>query len=328
MANIFDKRKTPASAAPATVSTPPKPELPRKIGVQLIAPAALLNSKTPLTTLHEAFAKKTAGEFDSLDELALHLSKSLINPAAGSFVRVGAGIIEARARRESDSVSLMRAKLMSARGLKTVLEVGYRSTRLDLAGDPIDTARAYWGRMVKMNEETLLLQTDFGLREFYLSEIEWVQLLNTHSYEVLIANVVILDSPEGKRVDFLKIPKEHFAQDEPREMLRQESGSPSIELAVEPFREISVSNIASMQLAAWLNQDVYVEIVSGGSVIGNLAGHFESLQQRGGLHGGELSNYILELTISGKTVDFYNGCTVRICSLERMRNLFADESNG
>lgn len=175
-----------------------------------------------------------------------------------SLESLGSGLEEFRLKWRTIDKRAIRSILSSHFGLNSFVEVGYRSTRLDLANQPIGKPRAYLGKVVGMDDETVLLETYFGLRRLRLESIAWAAASPSDSSKILAVDFVF-QAVRGKQyVDYSWLREDQINADEPRDLLLAE------EEPVNPYDDggltrIPVDRSSVLLLAPFLDKKVYLE---------------------------------------------------------------------
>lgn len=175
-----------------------------------------------------------------------------------SIESLGSGLEEFRLKWKTIDKRAIRSILSNHFGLKNLVEVGYRSTRLDLANQPINKPRAYLGKVVGMDDETVLLETYFGLRRLRLEAIAWTAASPLDSSKILAVDFTF-QAVHGKQyVHYSWLREDQINGEEPRDLLLAE------EETVNPYDDggltrIPVDRTSVLLLAPFLNKKVYLE---------------------------------------------------------------------
>ena len=171
---------------------------------------------------------------------------------------LGSGLEEFRLKWKTSEKAAIRLILANHRNLHSLVEIGYRSTRLDPAGQPIAKPRAYLGKVVGMEEETVLLETHFGLRRFRTEAIAWAAASPSTSHKILAVDF-FFKAVNGKQyVDYSWLGRDAIEADEPRDLLLAE------EETVDKYDDggltrIPVNRSAALLLTPFLGKRVYIE---------------------------------------------------------------------
>ncbi len=114
--------------------------------------------------------------FNSLDELVLQRAVEVSKARELELAQVAPGIHELRSKNPQSERSAMLSLLTQLKGTNRVVEIGYKSTRTDFAGEPIEAPRSYWGKILEFDGSTLLLNLSSGTQRFIVDELAWVAL--------------------------------------------------------------------------------------------------------------------------------------------------------
>lgn len=208
--------------------------------------------------LVERLSSPIAGDKKSPRDLARNLIWNAKTSGDYFLKSLGSGLEEFKLKWGTTDKRAIRAIISNNFGLNRFVEVGYRSTRLDLANQPITKPRAYLGKVVGMDDETVLMETYFGLRRLRLDSIAWAAASSANSCKILAVDFVFQGIHGKQYVDYSWLEEEQINADEPRDLLLAE------EETVNPYDDggltrIPVDRTSALLLAPFLDKKIYLE---------------------------------------------------------------------
>lgn len=225
---------------------------------------------------------------------------------------LGSGLEEFELKWRIIDKRAIRVILSNHFGLKSFVEVGYRSTRLDLANQPITKPRAYLGKIVGMDDETVLMETCLGLRRLRLDSIAWAAASPGDSCQILAVDFVFKGIHGKQYVDYSWLGEDQINADEPRDLLLAE------EETVNPYDDggltrIPVDRTSVLLLAPFLDKKVYIEHFNerGNLVLATVA-KIEGLDWNENRYYTEQRIHLKFKLSRGKELAFSNGGFIRI----------------
>lgn len=237
-------------------------ELPQESSaiIRVLIPASAIkkNSSDFKDGIIHRLANPTAEDKTSPKALARNLMWQSKTSSDYFLDTLGFGLEEFRLKWKTADKRAIRSILSNHRNLNSLVEIGYRSTRLDLADQPIIKPRAYLGKVVGMDDKTVLLETYFGLRRFRVEAIAWAAASPSDSYKMLAVDF-FFKAVNGKQyVNFSWLDKDAIEAAEPRDLLLAEEETVG-EYDDGGLIRIPVDRNATLLLSPFLGKKVYLE---------------------------------------------------------------------
>lgn len=201
----------------------------------------------------------SAAERSDFELLAPKIVSKVIRKTYGGE-RLAPSLYEyAYGREFSDARSIIVA-LHGARQGNKVLEVGYRSTRLDPHGKPITKPRVYLGIVRAMDEETILLDTAYGIRRLQLKNLAWAVVTPAKSTNLSGLELRVAGTSDAPSFSMHIMRLDEIVKDEPREVFVGEDAQLLTASNTNGgLRKIPINHIAVRLLLPYFNKEVYIE---------------------------------------------------------------------
>lgn len=162
-------------------------------------------------------------------------------------------------REWSDRRSIVIA-LDSAKNGRKIIEVGYRSTRLDPHGKQITKPRVYLGSVKELDDETVLLETTYGIRRLRIKGLAWAVIPPAQNVNLSGVELRVTGPKEAPVFSMHILQRDEIVKDEPRDVFMGEEDDRSTVSAIAGgLRKIPINASAVRLLLPYSGKQVYLE---------------------------------------------------------------------
>lgn len=193
------------------------------------------------------------------EKLSAKIVSRIIKKSYGGE-RLATSLYEYAYGRECSDLRSIVVALDSAKNNGKIIEVGYRSTRLDPHGKQITKPRVYLGAIKDMDEETVLLDTTYGIRRLRIRGLAWAVISPAQNTKLSGLELRVTGTQASPTFSMHIMQPDEIVKDEPREIFTGEEEDRSTALAVSGgLRKISVNPSAVRLLLPYSGKLVYLE---------------------------------------------------------------------
>lgn len=178
--------------------------------------------------------------------------------------RLATSLYEYAYGREWSDLRSIVVALDSAKNDGKIIEVGYRSTRLDPHGKQITKPRVYLGAIKDMDEDTVLLDTTYGIRRLRIKGLAWAVIPPAQNTNLSGLELRVTGSRESPSFSMHIMQRDEIVKDEPRDVFMGEEDDRSTAAAIAGgLRKIPINATAVRLLLPYSGKQVYLEAYTG-----------------------------------------------------------------
>lgn len=175
--------------------------------------------------------------------------------------RLATSLYEYAYGREWSDLRSIVVALDGAKNGQKIIEVGYRSTRLDPHGKQITKPRVYLGSVRELDDETVLLDTTYGIRRLRIKGLAWAVIPPAQNMNLSGLELRVTGPKEAPGFSMHIMQRDEIVKDEPREIFAGEEEIRSTALAVSGgLRKIPINASAVRLLLPYSGRRVYLEV--------------------------------------------------------------------
>lgn len=172
--------------------------------------------------------------------------------------RLATSLYEYAYGREWSDLRSIVVALDGAKNGRKIIEVGYRSTRLDPHGKQITKPRVYLGSVKELDDETVLLDTTYGIRRLRIKGLAWAVIPPAQNMNLSGLELRVTGPKEAPGFSIRILQRDEIVKDEPREVFMGEEDDRSIAIAG-GLRKIPINATAVRLLLPYSGKQIYLE---------------------------------------------------------------------